>query len=444
MFCGSVEKVIMDVYVHSLSLLLFVFTIIIYLLLCYHSDPNTGVEAKQFAVVVFENSNAFSTALLLGNATIVDSSIVVYPYSKILQVAFPSMAVSSLIQDGASNIINNNNQQQSQQQQQALSQQANDAQNLQPHATSAAASSQQQGAATPSQYPAVAVIASLAAQGYLKGEEILKQMKKQAHDLDQQHHLTQKVKIGVQVSREKAAEIDQSLRLTQRLQNFREDAQQGVAFVGGELDKVKGDIARSLVEFDQKYQLQQHASHAKQVTSKVVNDMANIVMENDVVKQSKQYLEGALSYGWNALVSGVNMFQQDVQQQQQQQQQPRRNVEMKSQQKPQATPTKQAAPAQQQQKPQQQAQAKPKGSEATIDNFIQFEDDAAPTVEPVAVAAPAPAKPLPPTPQQKQPATVQQQPAVVQQRPVSLPPVEDNLLSFEPVPQKKSDLLSFD
>jgi len=393
----------------------------------FRSDPNSP-ESKYFAVVVFENSNAFSTALLLGNATIVDSPIVVYPYSKILQVAFPTMAVSSFIQDGAS-IINNPAAQQQQQQQ---SQASIDAQHPQPHATSAAASSQQQGAATPGQYPAVAVIASLAAQGYVKGEEILKQMKKQAQELDQQVHFTQKVKLGVQVSREKAAEIDQSLRITQRLQNFKEDAQQGVAFVGGELDKVKGDIARSLIEFDQKYQIQQHASHAKQVTSKVVNDMASMVLENDVVKQSKQYLEGAFSYGWNALVSGVNMFQQDVQQQQQQQ--PRRNVELKSQQ-PQAklppTPQKQSAPAQQQ---------KPKSSEATIDNFIQFEDDS---------EAPAPAqpvvqqasKPLPPTPQK----TVIQNPQPVQQPAVSLPPVEDNLLSFEPVPQKKADnLLSFE
>ncbi len=45
------------------------------------SNPNQ--QGKQFAVIVFDNENSFSTALLLGNATIVDSPIQVVPYAKI-------------------------------------------------------------------------------------------------------------------------------------------------------------------------------------------------------------------------------------------------------------------------------------------------------------------------------------------------------------------------
>lgn len=60
-FCGPIEKLVMD----------------------FDSTSNPN-DVKQFAVVVFEHEKDYSTALLLGNARIIDSPINVYPYSQVL------------------------------------------------------------------------------------------------------------------------------------------------------------------------------------------------------------------------------------------------------------------------------------------------------------------------------------------------------------------------
>eukprot|EP00761_Pharyngomonas_kirbyi_P011359 gb/GECH01011384.1/.p1 GENE.gb/GECH01011384.1/~~gb/GECH01011384.1/.p1 ORF type:complete len:321 (+),score=85.51 gb/GECH01011384.1/:1-963(+) len=232
-------------------------------------DPVASGEGKQFAVVVFEEEAAASTALLLSNAVIGDVPIAVQPYGN----SMPQPA---------------------------------------PHPSSQEATSNNGKTAT-------AVVASLAAAGYLTGEGVLAEMKNKAHQYDSKLNISNKARYAFEVSAKACRDIDRDFQISTTLAYLKDQTLAG---------------ARSL---DNQYQLSAYASSA----ATTAGEYASKAMENETVKASM----GWLSEQYNAASTALFSTWQDLetrtrdeierehaerqgeqpQQQQQQQQQPSGN-----------------------------------------------------------------------------------------------------------------------
>eukprot|EP00762_Andalucia_godoyi_P000992 ANDGO_03794.mRNA.1 Binding partner of ACD11 1 len=148
-------------------------------------DPNQ--EGFQFAFVVFEDEQAANTAQLLSNAVIAQHPITVAPFLA------PHQRPSSTAETTA------------------------------PAGAEASSSAAQQSGSSRS---ATAVMASLAAAGLIKGQDVMTTFRGRAQEFDSRVGMSEKAKFAATVAESKVKEVDEKFKISQTLNAAQIVAQQ--------------------------------------------------------------------------------------------------------------------------------------------------------------------------------------------------------------------------
>jgi hypothetical protein len=209
-FCGGIEKLVQDF------------------------DPNSDPNAmKQFAVIVFENDQTYSIALLLGNSMIEESAINVHPYA----AHDPTIEHDKAKGRSATNVVS-----------------------------------------------------QLVASGFIQGEKLIDKMKKEAKDMDDKNHISDKVKSAYDLSIKKCREVDSSYKVSETLTYYKDRAVE----TGHKLDEQLGIGVK--------------AKEVKEFTVKI----GEKAMENEAIKQSVDFVTSVASSGWGFVKDSWNFFTEET------------------------------------------------------------------------------------------------------------------------------------
>jgi len=214
-------------------------------------DINSPKEdPKQFSVVVFDSDQSYSVALLLGASVIEGSPINVHPYTTVIP---HQQQTTSTTTTTNTNTNNNNNERN-----------------------------------------ATTVIASLIASGYIKGENLINEMKQQAKELDSHSTISQKVKQAYTFSIDKCKKFNNQYKLTETFTSLKNKAIETTTNVYKNIDATLG--------------LEQKAKEAKEFTLKTVSVVTEKAMEIEPVQKSVEFVTS----GWNYIKDQWNNMTEET------------------------------------------------------------------------------------------------------------------------------------
>eukprot|EP01080_Neovahlkampfia_damariscottae_P001392 gene1392-12012_t len=205
-YCGAVEKVVQD----------------------YDPTSPDPQNPKQFAVVIFEEDQAFATALLLGSSEIEDSKINVHPYSSIV---LNSLKEKNHL-DEDTNLTNG-------------------------------------------QRSSSSVVTTLIALGYIQGENLMTEVKNKAQQMDESMNLSEKVSSAFHYSVESCKQFDESYKFSETLSGLGNQAMETTQNVYKNIDETLG--------------LGDKAKSVKDYTTNTATNISNTAMEYEPVKTSVDF-----------------------------------------------------------------------------------------------------------------------------------------------------------
>jgi len=213
-FCGGIEKLVQDF------------------------DPNSDPNAmKQFAVIVFENDQTYSIALLLGNSVVEDSPINVHPYAP----HDPTLEHDKLKGRTATNVVS-----------------------------------------------------QLVASGFIQGEKLIDKMKKEAKDMDEKNHISDKVKSAYDLSIKKCKEVDSNYKFSETLSYYKDKA------------------LETTHKLDEQLGIGVKAKEVKDFTVKTVSGISGKAMEIEPIKQGVDFVSSIATSGWGFVTQTFNFFTEET------------------------------------------------------------------------------------------------------------------------------------
>ncbi|KAK5579951.1 hypothetical protein RB653_009640 [Dictyostelium firmibasis] len=202
------------------------------------NDP-TG--SSQQAIVVFETESAAKTALLLTNALIVDKVIQVVPF-------IPELEFDLTQQYSQQQQFNNLSGEQQPPQQQYVSQSQEDIVN-------------REHSAPDSERSKTSVIASIIAAGYSVGQDAAIK----ARQVDEEHMISLKLKVGAEAVKAKANEIDNNLHISESAA------------------AIKGAVVEKANAIDERFQISGFFKSASDMISQQASNIMKAAEENSTV-----------------------------------------------------------------------------------------------------------------------------------------------------------------
>eukprot|EP01132_Coremiostelium_polycephalum_P007636 gene7636-9393_t len=162
---------------------------------------NDATGTTQEAIVVFESEAAAKTALLLSNALIVDRSIKVEPYNPEFEFHDPNVVI----------LDKQPVEQQQSEQQQQQQQPHSESEQQQTTNNTSVNTNNPYGGVPDSERTKTSVIASMIAAGYSVGQDAITK----ARQLDEEHMISLKLKVGAETVKAKANEIDNKFHISE-------------------------------------------------------------------------------------------------------------------------------------------------------------------------------------------------------------------------------------
>lgn len=136
------------------------------------------------------------------------------------------------------------------------------------------------------------------ASGYVQGEKLIQQMKKQAQDLDNSTNATEKVKQALEISISKCKEIDENYKFTETFSFLKDKAYETTSNVYKGVDENLGISTK--------------AKEVKDFTVKTVSDISEKALSYEPVKQSVDLVSSFASSSWNFVKDSWSFFTEET------------------------------------------------------------------------------------------------------------------------------------
>ncbi|EFA86590.1 RNA-binding region RNP-1 domain-containing protein [Heterostelium album PN500] len=228
-------------------------------------EDSTG--SAQEAVVVFESESAAKTALLLTNALIVDKVIQVLQYNP-TQHFSPSPSQTIVNNDNNNNSIDNTNLEQN-------NVENNNNINNNPENTI----TNRDHPVPDSERTKTSVIATMLASGYNLSQEAATK----ARQIDEEHMISLKLKVGAESIKATANEIDNKLHITENAVALKQN-------ISDNATVVKNVVVAQAKAVDERFQISGMFKSATDLLSQQVNSLAAKAKENETIAKGVEVM----------------------------------------------------------------------------------------------------------------------------------------------------------
>lgn len=134
------------------------------------------------------------------------------------------------------------------------------------------------------------VVSQLVASGFIQGEKLIDKMKREAKDMDEKNHISDKVKSAYDLSIKKCREVDNNYKFSETLTYYKDRAVE----TGHKLDEQLGIGVK--------------AKEVKDFTVKI----SEKAMENEAIKQSVDFVSSIANSGWGFVKDSWSFFTEET------------------------------------------------------------------------------------------------------------------------------------